>query len=103
MILRVVKMEFKPKGVASFLETFDEFKSEIRSQPGCSMVLLLRDVSNPERFFTYSLWESEAALNHYRFSATFQRVWPMTKKWFSAPAEAWSTEVVDGSLPLPVA
>lgn len=102
MILRVVKMEFESEGVAPFLKTFEQYKSAIRSQAGCSLVLLLRDTSSANRFFTYSFWESEDALNAYRYSPLFKEVWPLTKKWFSAPAEAWSTIVVDGTLPTPM-
>ncbi len=101
MIVRIVKMEFQQEGVSPFLKTFEEYKAAIRAQPGCSLVLLLQDTSNDHRYFTYSLWESEDALNRYRYSDTFKTVWPLTKKWFSAPPEAWSTHVVDGALPLP--
>lgn len=101
MILRIVKMEFRPEGVEPFQKTFERFKNEIRSQPGCDLVLLLQDTADERRFFTYSLWESEEALNRYRDSATFKAVWPLTKQWFSAAPEAWSTKVLDGILPLP--
>ena len=55
---------------------------------------MVRDIRDPNLFFTYSHWENETALNNYRDSDLFQSIWPTIKPWFSQKAEAWSTEKV---------
>ncbi len=42
--------------------------------------------------FTYSHWESEAALETYRHSELFAEVWAATKVLFNAKPEAWSVQ-----------
>ncbi|WP_306643892.1 putative quinol monooxygenase [Sanyastnella coralliicola] len=91
MIVRIVKMVFRPEGVEEFLTTFEKFKSDIRNQPGCLHLELLQQ-KDGNTFFTYSYWESEKELNAYRDSETFKTVWPLTKKHFDAKPEAWTTE-----------
>jgi heme-degrading monooxygenase HmoA len=41
---------------------------------------------------TYSIWDSEEALNNYRDSELFGELWPKIKPWFAAKAEAWSVK-----------
>jgi heme-degrading monooxygenase HmoA len=48
----------------------------------------------PGHYFTVSDWESEKALNAYRDSALFAEIWPTVKPWFSAKAEAWTTDEI---------
>jgi hypothetical protein len=55
---------------------------------------MVRDIHDPNLFFTYSQWENENALTNYRNSDLFQSIWPTIKPWFSQKAEAWSTEKV---------
>jgi quinol monooxygenase YgiN len=93
MINRIVKMTFQPEHVEEFLAYFDTIKHQINAFEGCNGMRMLRDVNQSNILFTYSIWESEAALNRYRDSELFAQVWPNTKKYFSAKAEAWSTEV----------
>jgi len=68
---------------------------KILAREGCFHVELLRTMSPDNIFFTFSLWESEEALNAYRHSELFKGVWPRTKALFAAPAEAWSTQLDD--------
>lgn len=90
MLIRMVKMTFKPDTVDAFLAHFYQHKNTIRHQPGCCHLSLLRDADHPNRFYTYSLWESEKDLNNYRQSGFFKEVWGYTKTLFAEKPEAWS-------------
>lgn len=94
MLTRIVKMEFQTDKVSDFLANFEEIKSKIRNFPGCQKLDLLQDKNQPEIIFTYSVWESEEALNKYRKSELFGEVWPYTKSLFRAKPEAWSVNKV---------
>ncbi|MFN3529834.1 MAG: putative quinol monooxygenase [Bacteroidia bacterium] len=89
MIVRLVKMSFKPEEVPVFEALFAKYHQQIRNFPGCTELQLLKD---GHTYFTYSHWEKAQDLENYRHSALFQEVWPATKKLFAKPAEAWSTE-----------
>ena len=90
MIVRVVKMVFLPEQVGDFVRLFDERKETIRNFPGCLHLELWREAGTEHIFFTYSHWESEQALDHYRFSDFFKETWSLTKALFAQKAEAWS-------------
>ncbi len=90
MLRRLVKMTFLPDKVDDFIAVFEESKQKIRAMPGCRHLELWR---NGTIFFTYSIWETEEALNHYRFSELFKTTWAKTKVLFAEKAEAWSLEV----------
>ncbi|MCE9539496.1 MAG: antibiotic biosynthesis monooxygenase [Bacteroidetes bacterium] len=92
MIIRIVKMTFKPDKVADFSKIFDESKQYIRNMEGCSHLELFNDINSPTIFFTYSHWQSENDLNNYRNSELFKGVWGKTKILFAAKAEAWSVK-----------
>ena len=91
MIVRIVKMEFKKECVDTFKSLFEERKEQIRSFPGCQYLELLQgSEAKTNIFMTYSYWESEEALNNYRYSDLFKETWKETKKLFSKKAEATS-------------
>ncbi|MFN5307396.1 MAG: putative quinol monooxygenase [Bacteroidota bacterium] len=92
MIVRIVKMGFRPENVNRFLEVFEQSKAHIAAMPGCRSLSLLRDKNDPCLFFTHSEWEDEKYLEAYRKSAFFEEVWKQTKVLFSIRPEAWSTE-----------
>lgn len=94
MIIRIVKMTFRTEEVDSFKTFFDERKSLIRNFDGCTHLELWQDKTNPQVFFTYSYWQSEAHLNNYRLSPFFEDTWTRTKQKFDARPEAWSVEQV---------
>ncbi|MDG0973243.1 MAG: antibiotic biosynthesis monooxygenase [Crocinitomicaceae bacterium] len=97
MITRIVKMTLQPEKVSEFLSFFDTIKHQINTFEGCKGVKLLQDKNQPNILFTYSFWESEKALNNYRHSELFGKVWPTTKIHFADKPEAWSTdEYFDG-------
>ncbi len=94
MIKRIVKMEFDENHCNDFMEFTAEIKQAIRNFEGCRELDILRDVRNPNIFFTCSIWENTVALDNYRKSDFFNIIWPKTKKWFSAKPLAWSAEIV---------
>lgn len=83
-------MEFREEGVSEFLQLFEARKSQIRGFDGCSHLELWQESGASNVYFTYSHWESEADLNHYRFSEFFKDTWTRTRALFAAPAQAWS-------------
>lgn len=92
MIVRVVKMTFRPEEVARFQDLFEGWRHRIIAFPGCQHLQLLHDLHDPRVFFTYSEWNGPADLEAYRRSAVFSEVWPVVKGLFAAPAEAWSLD-----------
>jgi len=90
MIIRIVKMTFREEAVSEFLDLFEERKEQIRHFEGCRHLELWREEGSGQVFFTYSHWENEKALDHYRFSGFFKDTWSRTKALFAAKAEAWS-------------
>jgi quinol monooxygenase YgiN len=90
MIVRIVKMTFRPEEVWRFQELFEDWKPQIRSSRGCLYLELLHDVNDPRIFFTYSQWEKISDLEDYRVSSVFSSVWPVVKTLFAEPAEAWT-------------
>ncbi len=90
MIIRIVKMTFKPEMVSDFLMLFEANKNLISSFEGCSFLELLSDKNNSNTYFTYSKWDDEKYLEAYRNSALFEKVWGKTKVLFAEQPEAWS-------------
>ncbi len=94
MLVRIVKMSFSENEIDSFLLHFEAYKKAIRQSPGCLKLILYRDKTNPNIFFTYSHWESPDHLEIYRNSDLFKSVWSETKKMFNAKPEAWSLDKI---------
>ena len=90
MIIRIVRMTFRPEKTEEFLEIFRNSKAKIRAFEGCQHVELLKDLNQPNIYSTYSLWDSEEHLNNYRDSELFGQVWPATKTLFADKPQAWS-------------
>lgn len=92
MLIRIVRMTFKPEEVPAFLENFEANKSFIRNFPGCQHLELWQDETQKNIFITYSHWESEKALDQYRDSELFKSVWSFTKALFSEKPQAFSSK-----------
>lgn len=90
MIVRIVQMTFREDCISQFEELFEERKKTIRGFEGCNHLELWQDAKNPSIFFTYSKWDSEEHLNHYRFSDFFKDTWTKTKALFVEKPQAWS-------------
>lgn len=93
MIKRIVKLTFHPEHTQTFLDIFEESKNKIANFEGCRHLELWKGKKEGNVFFTYSFWDSEEALNQYRESELFGKVWPKTKALFSEKPEAWTVEV----------
>ena len=91
-MVRIVKMTFRPEEVAVFQELFEGWRHQIIASPGCRHLQLLHDRHDPRVFMTYSVWRSPEDLEAYRNSAVFASVWPVVKRMFAQPAEAWSLD-----------
>ena len=92
MLIRIVRMTFKPEEVQAFLENFEANKTFIRDFPGCQHLELWQDETHKNIFVTYSHWESEKALDQYRDSELFKSVWSFTKALFSEKPQAFSSK-----------
>ena len=90
MIKRIVKLTFQEDKIDEFLSIFENSKFLIRSFPGCQHVELLRAKRQPAVFFTFSIWDSEEALEHYRHSKLFGQTWAKTKALFADRPQAWT-------------
>lgn len=92
MMVRIVKMTFRPEEVPVFQDLFEGWRHRIIAFPGCRQLQLLHDRQDPRVFMTYSIWGSSKDLEAYRNSEVFASVWPVVKRMFAEPAEAWSLD-----------
>lgn len=90
MITRIVQLEFEDDKISEFLAFFDTIKQQVNTFPGCYGMKLYQDIHRPTIVMTYSHWESQEALDAYRTSETFGKIWPKIKLWFSEKPQAWS-------------
>ncbi len=89
-------MELLPENEALFLSIFETVKHQIRMQPGCDGLELLRSTGDGHlNIWTISLWQSEDDLNNYRTSDLFMKTWSAVKPLFSAKTKAWSLTNTD--------
>ena len=94
-MIRVVKLTFKEEHIRDFEDLFMLRKEKIRTVEGCTHLELWQDEEEANIFYTYSLWQNEIALLHYRNSSFFRETWYHTRQMFSAKAEAWSLNQVE--------
>lgn len=92
-MIRIVKLTIDPAKAGEFEALFEQRIGLIRNFPGCSHLELWKGQQEPGSvYFTYSIWESTAALDVYRHSDFFADTWSILKKWFAGKPEAWSME-----------
>ena len=94
MVKRIVKLTFQENKIDDFLNIFETSKSRIINFPGCQHVELLQDKDQPTIFFTFSIWDSEEALENYRNSQLFKNTWKKTKALFSDKPAAWTVDLI---------
>lgn len=87
-------MKFHPENVERFKSIYAENWRYIQGFDGCSHVELLQDKTDESVFFTYSHWVNEQALEKYRHSELFKKVWSSTKVLFSDKPQAWTLEAL---------
>lgn len=90
MLIRIVKMQFKAEERDNFLILFNKIKEKIRNFEGCTYLELMEDYNDPNSFSTYSKWRDASALDAYRSSDLFDKVWLQTKVMFSKKPIAFS-------------
>ncbi len=90
MIVRIVRMTFQKDKLEEFQTLFNERKALIRHFEGCNHLELWQDAHDEHVFLTYSIWDSEKHLDHYRFSELFKDTWAKTKALFAEKPIAWS-------------
>lgn len=90
MLVRIVKLKFRPECIEDFKLHFEAHKELIRNFPGCHFLKVLQQQDDATVWMTYSHWEDEKALNNYRDSELFGGVWKQTKLWFGDKPQAWS-------------
>ncbi|MBV6647436.1 MAG: antibiotic biosynthesis monooxygenase [Cyclobacteriaceae bacterium] len=90
MLIRIVRMTFKPEEVENFKSIFNEVQPTIADFEGCLHVELLRDSKNTNVFYTLSHWLDEKRLNQYRDSNFFRATWGKTKVLFADKPTAYS-------------
>lgn len=92
MITRIVRLEFQPEKVTSFIQLFESSYPHILNFDGCEEVELHRDINHPNVFYTKSIWKSSEDLENYRSSDFFQKTWGITKTFFCGKPQAFSLE-----------
>lgn len=90
MLIRIVRMTFKPENVEDFLTLFKESQDQIRNFKGCLHLELLRDFHQSNTYYTHSYWTDDAALEGYRKSILFKKIWKNTKVLFKEKPMAFS-------------
>ena len=90
MIRRIVRLEFDPQRVAEFTAFFAQHRTTIATFPGCISLDIYKDAGLDHVYYTFSLWESEAALEAYRHSDTFNNLWSYAKQRFAGKPLAYS-------------
>ena len=90
MLVRIVRMTFRKDSLSEFREIFDRSKDLISEFPGCTHLELWQDAGQENVMTTYSIWESQEALDAYRESLLFRNTWEKAKRLFDQPAIAAS-------------
>ena len=96
VLLRTVRMTFRPDRLDEFLALFREAWPRIAAAPGCRHLELWEDARFPNVLTTYSEWDGPEALDAYRRSDLFRETWAQTKPLFAAPPVAQSQTRVTG-------
>jgi quinol monooxygenase YgiN len=90
MVIRVVRMVFRPDALAAFEAIFHESQPYIAAFEGCRGVTLHHDAADPRVRYTHSHWNSLADLERYRQSELFANTWAKTKILFDDRPQAFS-------------
>lgn len=94
MLIRIVKMTFRPGTAEAFRDMMESYSHRIRAMEGCTHLQVLQDIDDPNIVFSYSYWKDEDALENYRRSDLFAEVWPKAKANFGDRPEAWSVRSI---------
>lgn len=100
MLIRIVRMTFRPEEIENFLQVFEETKERIRGFDGCQHLELWQDYDNPAIMLTHSHWVDDEALNAYRHSELFRSTWARTKPLFAEKPVAFSSRLLQKVKPV---
>jgi quinol monooxygenase YgiN len=100
MLVRLVRMTFRPDAVSTFLAHFDDAAPKIRSFAGCQHLELWRDAHDSGVFTTHSHWTQAEALDAYRDSDLFRETWSSVKPLFAERPQAHSYTVHRAAEPI---
>jgi quinol monooxygenase YgiN len=90
MIRRIVRLEFHPEKIGEFMTFFNANRKTIAAFPGVISLDFYKDASLDNVYYTFSIWESEEALELYRDSEIFKSLWGFAKQRFSGKPLAYS-------------
>lgn len=90
MLLRTVRMTFRPDRLDAFHDLFREARPKIRAAHGCRHLELWEDARFPNVLTTFSEWDDADALEAYRQSDLFRETWARTTPLFAAAPVAHS-------------
>jgi len=95
LLIRIVDLYFDSSNEAFAEKALKEMAPNVASFSGCVYVEILKDNHQRGHFSTYSHWLDAADLEHYRQSDAFRIFWSSVKPYFSKPARAWSSTMVE--------
>ncbi len=90
VLTRVVKLTLHPQHIEDFKQVFAGHQQDIANMDGCISLQALQDSKEPHIFFTISQWQHEQALDNYRYSEFFKKLWTTVKPMFTEKALAHS-------------
>lgn len=90
VILRLVRLTFKPENVEIFLDFFSKTRSSILAFEGCLELQHYRDREQPNVVYTLSRWASPEHLEKYRQSDFFKNTWEQVSRWFDDKPQAFT-------------
>lgn len=93
-LTRVVKLTLAPHHIEDFKQVWIGHKSSIANMQGCISLQAYQDHKEPHIFFTISQWENEHALDNYRYSDFFKKLWSTVKPMFTEKAMAHSLQPI---------
>jgi quinol monooxygenase YgiN len=93
-LTRVVKLTLAPEHIETFKQVWISHKSGIATMQGCISLQAFQDHKEPHIFFTISQWENEHALDNYRYSEFFKKLWSTVKPLFTEKAMAHSLQPI---------
>jgi quinol monooxygenase YgiN len=83
-------MTFKPECSQAFKAHFEGIKNIVRGFEGCLFLELYVDADDENVMITHSYWRDAAALEAYRTSDTFAKIWRETKPLMAGKTFAFS-------------
>jgi len=95
MFLRMVSITIRAELSAKIASTYAEnVITTLRTQPGCSFVALLQNVSNRKEAISLTMWNSKADADEYEKSGVFHRLVESLRSFYEGSSE-WSLNLTE--------